>query len=70
MAEIGHPIIGDGKYGGSSQENMGDGWGSGMGSEIGRKMHLHARFATRQRLRRSPTLAFSVFVVPLWKDSA
>ena len=43
MAEIGHPIVGDGKYGGSAQENMGDGWGSGMGEEIGRKMHLHAR---------------------------
>jgi len=46
MAEIGHPIVGDGKYGGSEQENMGDGWGAGMGSEIGRKMHLHARSLT------------------------
>ena len=46
MAEIGHPIIGDGKYGGSSQENLGDGWGAGMGSEIGRKLHLHARSLT------------------------
>ena len=26
MAEIGHPIVGDGKYGGGEQENMGDGW--------------------------------------------
>ena len=43
MAEIGHPIIGDGKYGGSAQENLGDGWGAGMGEEIGRKLHLHAR---------------------------
>ncbi|WP_296420201.1 RluA family pseudouridine synthase [Pseudooctadecabacter sp.] len=43
MAEIGHPIIGDGKYGGAAQENMGDGWGAGMGEEIGRKLHLHAR---------------------------
>lgn len=43
MAEIGHPIVGDGKYGGSAQENAGDGWGAGMGEEIGRKMHLHAR---------------------------
>lgn len=43
MAEIGHPIIGDGKYGGSSQENLGDGWGAGMGGEISRKLHLHAR---------------------------
>ena len=43
MAELGHPIIGDGKYGGGSQENLGDGWGSGLGGEISRKLHLHAR---------------------------
>jgi 23S rRNA pseudouridine955/2504/2580 synthase len=43
MAEMGHPILGDGKYGGSTQENQGDGWGAGMGGEISKKMHLHAR---------------------------
>lgn len=43
MAEIGHPIIGDGKYGGSAQENMGDGWGAGIGGAVSRKLHLHAR---------------------------
>ncbi|MCF2905648.1 RluA family pseudouridine synthase [Octadecabacter sp. CECT 8868] len=44
MAEIGHPIIGDGKYGTANvQDNPGDGWGAGMGEEIGRKLHLHAR---------------------------
>ncbi len=43
MAEIGHPIAGDGKYGGSGQENMGDGWGAQLGGEISRKLHLHAR---------------------------
>jgi len=43
MAEIGHPIIGDGKYGSQAQDNPGDGWGAGMGEEIGRKLHLHAR---------------------------
>jgi len=43
MAELGHPIIGDGKYGGSSQENLGDGWGAGIGGDISRKLHLHAR---------------------------
>ncbi len=43
MAELGHPIIGDGKYGGSGQENMGDGWGAHLGGEISRKLHLHAR---------------------------
>ena len=43
MAEIGHPILGDGKYGGSAQENLGDGWGAGMGGDLSRKLHLHAR---------------------------
>ncbi len=44
MAELGHPIIGDGKYGGSGQENLGDGWGAQLGGDISRKMHLHARW--------------------------
>ncbi|MCX7889908.1 MAG: RluA family pseudouridine synthase [Rhodobacteraceae bacterium] len=43
MAEIGHPVIGDGKYGGSGQDNPGDGWGAQLGGEISRKLHLHAR---------------------------
>ncbi|TDK43897.1 RluA family pseudouridine synthase [Antarcticimicrobium luteum] len=43
MAEMGHPIIGDGKYGGSGQENMGDGWGAQLGGIISKKLHLHAR---------------------------
>jgi 23S rRNA pseudouridine955/2504/2580 synthase len=43
MAEIGHPIIGDGKYGGSGQENLGDGWGAQLGGDISKKLHLHAR---------------------------
>jgi 23S rRNA pseudouridine955/2504/2580 synthase len=43
MAEIGHPIVGDGKYGGSGQENLGSGWGAQLGGEISRKLHLHAR---------------------------
>ena len=43
MAEMGHPISGDGKYGGQAQENAGDGWGAGMGEEVGRRLHLHAR---------------------------
>ncbi|WP_299816143.1 RluA family pseudouridine synthase [uncultured Jannaschia sp.] len=46
MAEMGHPIAGDGKYGGSGQENMGDGWGASFGGEISRKLHLHARSLT------------------------
>ena len=43
MAAIGHPIIGDGKYGGSGQENLGDGWGAQLGGVISKKLHLHAR---------------------------
>jgi 23S rRNA pseudouridine955/2504/2580 synthase len=43
MAEMGHPIVGDGKYGGSGQENLGDGWGASLGGAISRKLHLHAR---------------------------
>ena len=56
MAEIGHPIVGDGKYGGSGQENLGDGWGAGMGSEIGRKLHLHARSLTIEHPATGATL--------------
>ena len=43
MAAIGHPVVGDGKYGGSGQENLGDGWGAQLGGEVSRKLHLHAR---------------------------
>ncbi len=43
MAELGHPIVGDGKYGGGGQVNLGDGWGAQLGGEISRKLHLHAR---------------------------
>ncbi|GGE36646.1 RluA family pseudouridine synthase [Actibacterium pelagium] len=46
MAEIGHPIAGDGKYGGSKQENLGDGWGAKIGGIISNKLHLHARSMT------------------------
>ena len=43
MAEMGHPIVGDGKYGGRGQENLGDGWGAMLGGAVSRKLHLHAR---------------------------
>ncbi len=46
MAELGHPIVGDGKYGTNAQVNEGDGWGSQLGGDISRKMHLHARSIT------------------------
>ncbi|WP_430465297.1 RluA family pseudouridine synthase [Tabrizicola sp.] len=59
MAELGHPIIGDGKYGGSSTENMGDGWGAGLGGEISRKLHLHARSLTIQHPITKASLTFT-----------
>ncbi|MEM6276462.1 MAG: RluA family pseudouridine synthase [Pseudomonadota bacterium] len=43
MGALGHPIVGDGKYGGSGQENLGDGWGAGLGGGFSKKLHLHAR---------------------------
>jgi 23S rRNA pseudouridine955/2504/2580 synthase len=43
MAEIGHPIVGDGKYGRPGQENAGEGWGASLGGGISQKLHLHAR---------------------------
>ncbi len=43
MAAIGHPVAGDGKYGGSGQENLGQGWGAQLGGGVSRKLHLHAR---------------------------
>ncbi|WP_368186383.1 RluA family pseudouridine synthase [Aestuariibius sp. HNIBRBA575] len=46
MAEMGHPIAGDGKYGGTGQENLGDGWGAGLGGELTKKLQLHARSIT------------------------
>lgn len=62
MAAIGHPVLGDGKYGGSAAENPGDGWGAGVGGDISRKMHLHARSIafehpiTKQRVQFSAPL--------------
>ncbi|MGM0584085.1 MAG: RluA family pseudouridine synthase [Pseudomonadota bacterium] len=43
MAALGTPIAGDGKYGGSSQTNEGEGWGAKLGGAISGKLHLHAR---------------------------
>ncbi len=59
MAEIGHPIIGDGKYGGSGQENQGDGWGAQLGGDISRKLHLHARFISFQHPARREIVSFT-----------
>jgi 23S rRNA pseudouridine955/2504/2580 synthase len=62
MAEMGHPILGDGKYGGSGSENAGDGWGSAIGGEISKKLHLHARSLTIQH---PITKAVMTFTAPL-----
>lgn len=62
MAEMGHPIIGDGKYGGSAQENMGDGWGAGLGGDVSRKLHLHARQIS---IEHPVTKEVMTFVAPL-----
>jgi 23S rRNA pseudouridine955/2504/2580 synthase len=62
MAEIGHPILGDGKYGGSGQENPGDGWGAASGGDISRKLHLHARSLT---IEHPITKAMMTFTAPL-----
>lgn len=59
MAEIGHPIIGDGKYGGSGQENLGDGWGAQLGGEISRKLHLHAQSISFEHPETRSLVSFS-----------
>ncbi|MFZ9197806.1 MAG: RluA family pseudouridine synthase [Paracoccaceae bacterium] len=59
MAELGHPIIGDGKYGGSATENLGDGWGAGLGGEVSRKLHLHARSLSIQHPITKEMLTFT-----------
>lgn len=59
IAELGHPIIGDGKYGGSGQENLGDGWGAGLGGEISRKLHLHARYLSLEHPTTGRALNFT-----------
>ncbi|MGV8951487.1 MAG: RluA family pseudouridine synthase [Cypionkella sp.] len=62
IAEMGHPIIGDGKYGGSGTENMGDGWGAGIGGDLSRKLHLHARML---KVQHPITKEMMTFIAPL-----
>lgn len=62
MAEMGHPIVGDGKYGGSGQENLGDGWGALLGGDVSRQLHLHARSL---RIEHPETKAIMTFTAPL-----
>ncbi len=62
MAEIGHPVVGDGKYGTNAQENTGTGWGAQLGGAVSRKLHLHARSLT---LTHPATGAVLRFTAPL-----
>ncbi|MBL4918359.1 RluA family pseudouridine synthase [Szabonella alba] len=62
MAELGHPILGDGKYGGSGSENLGDGWGASIGGEVSKKLHLHARSLS---IEHPITKAAMTFTAPL-----
>jgi 23S rRNA pseudouridine955/2504/2580 synthase len=59
MAEIGHPILGDGKYGGSESFNPGDGWGASIGGDVSKKLHLHARSITIEHPITKETLTFT-----------
>ncbi len=59
MAEIGHPILGDGKYGGGEADNAGDGWGAGIGGDLSRKLHLHARSLTIEHPVTKEVLTFT-----------
>ena len=69
MTAIGHPIIGDGKYGGSGQENLGEGWGAQLGGMISRKLHLHARFIQFEHPRLRKRVSFSVDLPPHMTES-
>ncbi len=62
IAETGHPILGDGKYGGSDAFNAGEGWGAGIGGAIGRDLHLHARSIT---IEHPVTKEVCTFTAPL-----
>ena len=62
MAEIGHPILGDSKYGEATQDNVGEGWGAAIGGDLSRKLHLHARSLAIQH---PITKAMMTFTAPL-----
>ncbi len=64
MAELGHPVVGDGKYGGSGQENLGDGWGAMLGGELSKKLHLHARSLTIRHPSTGATMSFTAPLPP------
>ena len=69
MAEIGHPIVGDGKYGGSGQENLGDGWGAQLGGIISKKLHLHCRRMAFEHPTTKKTISVTAELPDHMKDS-
>ena len=62
MAELDHPVIGDGKYGDSLQGTDSSGWGPHLGGGFSRKLHLHARMLSVAHPVRGDMLTF---VAPL-----
>ena len=69
MSGIGHPIIGDGKYGGSGQENLGDGWGAQLGGIISKSLHLHARSMTIEHPQTRKPLTVTAPLPPHMADT-
>ena len=69
MNGIGHPIVGDGKYGGSGQENLGDGWGAQLGGVISKKLHLHARSMTFEHPKTKKSIIVKAELPPHMKES-
>lgn len=69
MSGIGHPIIGDGKYGGSGQENLGDGWGAQLGGIISKNLHLHARSMTIEHPQTRKPLTVTAPLPPHMADT-
>lgn len=69
MAEMGHPIAGDGKYGGSKQENLGDGWGAQIGGVISKKLHLHARRLVVEHPKTRKPVILTAALPPHMKES-
>lgn len=59
MAKLGHPIVGDGKYGTNTQTNEGHGWGAQLGGTISRKLHLHARYISFTHPRTNKPVTFT-----------
>ncbi|MCI4660371.1 MAG: RluA family pseudouridine synthase [Neomegalonema sp.] len=59
MAELGCPVVGDGKYGTNRIEKEHGRYGAQLGGEISRKLHLHARKLTLPAPDGKGTLSFT-----------